>query len=303
MSMSTSSLVRYLVTDTPQSVMQARLQGFYNGWLEFKAHKMAMLGLGIVASIVFAAIFAPLLTHYDPLNQDLTIRLLPPDAAHWFGTDELGRDIYSRIVYGSRASMSIVMLVTAIVGPTGLLIGTVSGFLGGRVEAFLMRVTDVFLAFPGLVLALAFVAVLGPGLENAVIAISLTGWAGLARLARAETLVIRSSDYIHAAQLQGASKFRIITRYVMPLCLPSLIVRITLSMSSVILTAAGLGFLGLGAQPPDPEWGAMLSTGRRFLLGHWWLAAVPGSAILLLSLAFNLLGDGLRDVLDPRSEK
>jgi len=165
-----------------------------------------------------------------------------------------------------------------------------------------MRITDIFLAFPGLVLALAFVAALGPGLENAVIAISLTNWPGFARLARAETLIVRSSDYIAASRLQGASAARIIVKHVVPMCLPSVIVRMTLSMAGVILTAAGLGFLGLGAQPPSPEWGAMLSAGRRFMLDHWWMPTFPGLAILLISLAFNLFGDGLRDVLDPRNE-
>ena len=157
-------------------------------------------------------------------------------------------------------------------------------------------------SFPGLVLALAFVAALGPSLDNAIIAIALTGWPGLARLARAETLVFRSHDYISVVRLQGGSHARVIFLNLMPLCLPSVIVRITLSMSSILLTAAGLGFLGLGAQPPTPEWGAMLSTGRRFMLDHWWLVTMPGCTILIVSLAFNLLGDGLRDILDPRSE-
>ena len=163
-----------------------------------------------------------------------------------------------------------------------------------------MRITDIFLAFPRLVLALAFVAALGAGIENAVIAISLTAWPPYARIARAETLTIRNSDYISAVKLQGAGPFRIITRHIWPLCISSLIVRVTLDMAGIILAAAGLGFLGLGAQPPSPEWGAMISEGRKFILDHWWVATVPGLAIFLVSLAFNLLGDGLRDVLDPK---
>jgi peptide/nickel transport system permease protein len=170
------------------------------------------------------------------------------------------------------------------------------------VDTALMRLTDIFLAFPGLILALAFVAALGPGLVNAVIAIALTQWPGFARLARAETLVIRSSDYIAASRIQGASAARIVLRHVVPMCMPSVIVRTSLSMAGVILTAAGLGFLGLGAQPPSPEWGAMLSSGRRFLIDYWWMPTFPGLAIMSVSLAFNLLGDGLRDALDPRSE-
>jgi peptide/nickel transport system permease protein len=189
-----------------------------------------------------------------------------------------------------------------IVGPIGLFVGAIAGYAGGKVDAFLMRVTDIFLAFPGLVLALAFVAALGPGLVNAVIAISLTHWPGLARLARAETLVVRSSDYIAASRIQGASAVRIVLMHVVPMCLPTVIVRTTLGMAGVILTAAGLGFLGLGAQPPSPEWGAMLASGRRFLMDYWWMTTFPGLAIVIVSLAFNLLGDGLRDVLDPRSE-
>lgn len=164
-----------------------------------------------------------------------------------------------------------------------------------------MRIVDIFLAFPSLILALAFSAALGPGIENAAIAISMASWPPIARLARAETLTIRSSDYVAAVFLQGASMWRIILFHIAPMCIPSVIVRLTLNMSAIILTAAGLGFLGLGAQPPTPEWGVMLSTGREFMMTSWWLAAVPGCAILLTSLAFNLLGDGLRDILDPRN--
>jgi peptide/nickel transport system permease protein len=175
--------------------------------------------------------------------------------------------------------------------------------MGGWVDTVLMRITDIFLAFPRLILALAFVAALGPGIENAVIAISITVWPPYARLARAETLTIRNTDFIAAVKLQGASTFRIILGHVVPLCVSSLIVRVTLDMAGIILTAAGLGFLGLGAQPPQPEWGAMIATGRNYLIDHWWVATVPGIAIFVVSLGFNLLGDGLRDVLDPKAAK
>jgi peptide/nickel transport system permease protein len=252
--------------------------------------------------LILVAIFAPWLAPHDPFAQSLAERLQPPSARHWFGTDQVGRDIYSRVLHGSRVTLYIVALVVAIVGPIGLAIGTVSGYVGGRVDTVLMRLTDIFLAFPGLVLALAFVAALGPGLVNAVIAIALTTWPAFARLARAETLIVRSSDFIAASRIQGASAARIVSRHVVPMCIPSVIVRMTLSMAGVILTAAGLGFLGLGAQPPSPEWGAMLASGRRFLIDYWWMATFPGLAILVVSLAFNLLGDGLRDILDPRSE-
>jgi peptide/nickel transport system permease protein len=197
----------------------------------------------------------------------------------------------------------VVTLVAVLAAPIGLVVGTVAGYAGGWLDAVLMRVTDIFLAFPRLVLALAFVAALGPGIENAVIAIAITSWPPYARIARAETLTIRNADFIAAVRLQGASPWRIVLRHIMPLCVSSVIVRVTLDMAGIILTAAGLGFLGLGAQPPTPEWGAMIANGRQFVLDQWWVAAAPGAAICIVSLAFNLLGDGLRDALDPKSHE
>jgi peptide/nickel transport system permease protein len=219
--------------------------------------------------------------------------------AHWLGTDELGRDIMSRIIHGARLTLYVVILVAAIAAPAGLIVGTVSGYAGGLTDKILMRVTDIFLAFPKLILALALVSALGPGIENAVIAIAVTSWPAYARIARAETLTHRRADFIQAVRLQGAGPLRIIWGHIVPLCISSLIIRVTLDMAGIILTAAGLGFLGLGAQPPLPEWGAMISSGRKFLLDQWWVATMPGIAIFLVSLGFNLLGDGLRDVLDP----
>jgi peptide/nickel transport system permease protein len=265
---------------------------------------MAMAGLWILLALLGIALFAPIIAPHDPFVQDLGNRLAPLGTpGHIFGTDSLGRDILSRLIYGSRITLYIVALVALIAPIVGLLVGTVSGYVGGWVDVVLMRITDIFLAFPRLVLALAFVAALGAGIENAVLAISLTAWPPYARIARAETLTIRSADYIAAIQLQGAGAMRIITRHIWPLCISSLIVRVTLDMAGIILAAAGLGFLGLGAQPPSPEWGAMISEGRRFILDHWWVATMPGLAIFTVSLAFNLLGDGLRDVLDPKGEK
>jgi peptide/nickel transport system permease protein len=292
----------WLTAEVAQSAMQAGAQRLWFGWLRFVRNPLAVAGLAVVVGLLLVATFAPWLATHDPFAQDLAQRLKPPDARHWFGTDEVGRDVYSRILYGSRVTLEIVFLVVLIVGPIGLVIGAVAGYAGGKVDTILMRITDIFLAFPGLVLALAFVAALGPGLVNAVIAISLTHWPGFARLARAETLIVRSSDYIAASRIQGASALRILARHVIPMCVPTVVVRMTLSMAGVILTAAGLGFLGLGAQPPSPEWGAMLASGRRFLIDYWWMTTFPGLAIMTVSLAFNLLGDGLRDVLDPRSE-
>jgi len=262
--------------------------------------KVVLAGTVVLAVLALAALAAPWLTPYDPMALKVLDRLQSPRAAHWFGTDELGRDIYARTLYGARVTLTIVVLVSVVVAPIGLGVGTVAGYLGGWIDIALMRVTDIFLAFPRLVLALAFAAALGPGIDNAVIAISLTAWPPYARIARSETLAIARSDFIQAVVLQGASTWRILFRHIVPLCLSSVIVRLTLDMAGIILTAAGLGFLGLGAQPPTPEWGAMTSTGRRYMLDHWWLVTFPGLAIMLVSLAFNLFGDGLRDALDPR---
>jgi peptide/nickel transport system permease protein len=290
----------WLLTETPWSRHQARLGQAYRAWLTFSRNNLTVIGAAIVALLIFAALFAPFLAPQAPDAQDLTLRLRPPNDIWWFGTDELGRDIYSRILFGSRITLGIVALVVVLVGPVGLIVGCTAGYLGGWVDTLLMRTTDVFLAFPRLILALAFVAAIGPGIKNAVIAIALTAWPPYARVARAETLALRDADFVNAARLQGASPARIILHQIMPLCLSSVIVRLTLDMAGIILTAAGLGFLGLGAQPPSPEWGAMISSGRRFILDQWWVAFYPGLAICLAGLGFNLLGDGLRDVLDPK---
>ncbi|MEM9429649.1 MAG: ABC transporter permease [Pseudomonadota bacterium] len=296
------SLHDWLTAPAAASLGQARAQQAYLATRRFVANPTALAGLVCILLLIVVAALAPVLATHDPLAQNIQNRLQPMSGAHWFGTDELGRDIYSRIVYGSRTTLLIVALVAAIAAPLGLVLGTVSGYLGGLVDLALMRVTDLFLAFPSLILALAFVAALGPGLENAIIAIALTAWPPIARLARAETLIVRKADYVSAARMQGAFWIRIVVTNIMPMCIPSVVVRITLNMAGIILAAAGLGFLGLGAQPPIPEWGAMLSGGRQYILEHWWLCIFPGLAIVIVSLAFNLFGDGLRDVLDPRSD-
>jgi peptide/nickel transport system permease protein len=262
---------------------------------------MTLAGLVVIVLLVAVAIGAPWIATHDPLRQDLFHTLQAPGAAHWFGSDEYGRDTFSRLVYGARTTLYVVGLVTIVVGPVGLAVGATAGYFGGWIDTLFMRITDIFISFPSLVLALAFVAALGPGLEHAVIAIALTSWPPIARLARAETRTLRKADFIAAVQLQGASSLRILLRHIAPLCLSSVLVRLTMNMASIILTAAGLGFLGLGAQPPSPEWGAMISAGRRYMMECWWLVAMPGAAIMLVSLAFNLLGDGLRDIFDPRS--
>ncbi|AYG68818.1 MULTISPECIES: ABC transporter permease [unclassified Rhizobium] len=261
---------------------------------------LGLAGFVVLALFCLIAIFAPLLAPYDPNVQQLSEALKPPSLAHLAGTDEFGRDILSRLIFGTRITIQTVLSISVIVGPIGLLIGVISGFFGGRIDAFLMRATDIVLSFPSLILALAFAAALGAGLNTAIIAISLTAWPPIARLARAEALVVRNADYVAAAQLYGASKLRILFFYIAPMCIPSVIVRVTLNMAGIILTAASLGFLGLGAQPPAPEWGAMISSGRKYMLDFWWVAVMPGIAILLASLAFNIAGDALRDILDPR---
>jgi peptide/nickel transport system permease protein len=296
------TLSEWLRDPNPSSRLQSRMAQSYLSWLRMKRNKLAMIGLLITVALVLMAVFAPLLAPYDPITQNLQERLQPPlTAGHWLGTDDFGRDIWTRILYGSRITLYIVLLVILTAPVFGLLVGTVAGYFGGWVDQVLMRITDIFLAFPKLILALALVAVLGPGMVNAVLAIAITSWPPYARVARAETLTVRNSDYIAAVKLQGAGPMRVIWGHVMPMCLPSVIIRVTLDMAGVILTAAGLGFLGLGVQPPVPEWGLMISAGRKFLFEQWWVATMPGLAIFIVSLGFNLLGDGLRDVLDPRS--
>ncbi len=290
----------WLLSDAPASRVQAAWGRRYQGWVAFRRNPLALGGLVVALAMLALALAAPLLATHDPGTQILGQRLQPPSAEHWLGTDELGRDIWSRVLYGGRITLGMVVAVVVLVAPIGLLVGAAAGYAGGMLDRLLMRVTDVFLAFPRLILALAFVAAMKPGIGSAVAAIALTAWPPYARLTRAEALGIRNADFVAAARMTGASPLRIVLRHVAPVCVPSLIVRVTLDMSSIILTAAGLGFLGLGAQPPLPEWGTMIATGRRFILEQWWVPVIPGMAIFLASLAFNLLGDGLRDVLDPK---
>jgi peptide/nickel transport system permease protein len=293
------SVVADPIEDPRRALRAARLNEFRLFVRRFFRNPLGVVGFVIVVLLVLVAIFAPLIATHDPYLPSLGKRLSAPSAEFWFGADELGRDIYSRLVYGSRLTLFIVGLVIVTSAPIGLVIGAVSGTVGGWTDRIFMRITDVFLAVPKLLLALAFVAALGPGIVNAALAITLTAWPPYARLARAEAMVVRNSDYVAAARLAGASPFRIIVFHVIPMCLSSVIVRVTFDMAGIILTAAGLGFIGLGAQPPLPEWGAMISTGRRFIFDQWWVPTIPGIAIFVVSLGFNLLGDAVRDLLDP----
>lgn len=290
----------WLTEEAPESAWQARCGSYYRGLRRALRSPMTLFGVAAVLGMLLVAIAAPGLAGADPNAQDFMSRLQPPTAAHWLGTDQLGRDLWSRLVFGTRPTLMIVLLVAWLSAPLGLAVGICAGYFGGWVNLVFMRITDIFMALPRLVLALMFVAVMGPGLINAVFAITVTAWPPYARLARTETLAIRNSDFLHAARVSGIPTWRILVGQVLPLCLPSTVIRVTLDMAGVILTAAGLGFLGLGAQPPLAEWGAMVASGRLYIFDQWWIAAVPGAAILLGSLAFNLLGDGLRDVLDPK---
>ncbi|WP_163264117.1 ABC transporter permease [Chelativorans alearense] len=295
-----SAVRDWLLDDSPASRLQASLGRSWRSFSALMRNPLAVAGALIILALIVMAVFAPWIAPYSAIGQDLANRLAPPSALHWMGTDELGRDIFSRVVFGSRITLMIVTMVAVISAPIGLLVGAISGYFGGWTDRVLMGLTDIFLSMPKLILALAFVAALGPGIENAIIAIAITAWPVYARIARAETITFRDSEFIAAVQLQGASSARVILRHVLPLCASSTIIRVTLDMAGIILTAAGLGFLGLGAQPPLPEWGAMISSGRNFILDQWWVATMPGFAIIAVSLGFCFLGDGLRDVLDPK---
>lgn len=290
----------WLNADSPNSRLQANTGRAWRMFGALMHNPLAVVGGIIILILILTAVFAPFIAPGSPVGQDLQNRLLAPSMDHLMGTDELGRDIFSRVVYGSRITLLIVGMVAIISAPLGLIVGAVAGYFGGWVDKILMGLTDVFLSLPKLILALAFVAALGPGIENAIVAIAITAWPSYARIARAETLTFRNSEFIAAIRMQGASSTRVITQHVLPLCTSSMIVRVTLDMAGIILTAAGLGFLGLGAQPPLPEWGAMIARGRTFILDQWWVATMPGIAIILVSLGFCFLGDGLRDVLDPK---
>lgn len=261
------------------------------------------VGLTLVAILILMALLAPLIAPFDPNMQTMSSRLLAPSAQHWFGTDGFGRDLLSRVIYGARPTLLLVSLILVLTIPAGLLIGITAGYVGGWTERLLMRITDIFLSLPNLVIALALVAILGPGLMNGALALALTSWPPFARQARAETLALRRSDYLAAARMQGITGFRLMFGHILPLCLPTAVVRAALSLGGIILAAAGLGFLGMGVQPPTAEWGSMVAEGSKVIFDQWWVAAAPGAAILFASLAFNLTGDGLRDRLDTRHAK
>lgn len=291
------------ISDARRQRREARLRYWKDSYILWRRNHLMVVGTSIIVFLLLVTAVAPWLATHDPYEQILPDRLLPPSAQHYFGTDNLGRDIYSRVVYGSRVTLTIVFLVAVISTPLGLVIGVLAGYFGGALDEILMRFSDVFLAFPKLILAIAFAAALGPGVENAIVAISVANWPSYARLARAETLSVRNNDYIQVIRSMGASNLRIMVGHITPMCLSSIIVRLSLDMGTIILTAAGLGFLGLGAQPPVPEWGLMVSDGRQFLVDQWWVSTLPGFAILIVVMGFNLMGDGFRDLLDPHQRQ
>jgi len=261
---------------------------------------LAMLGAVIVLLYALAALAAPLLAPHPPLTQYLEERLAPPSAQFPLGLDQLGRDIFSRLLFGARLSLMVGLVVVVIAGVLGTVVGMAAGFAGGRVDHALMRVTDIFFAFPSLILAMAIAAALGPSLTNAMIAIAMVTWPVYARLSRAQTLVLVRQEFLEAARAVGAGDLHILARHVLPNALSPLVVQASFNMGDAILIAAGLSFIGFGAHPPTPEWGVMVSEGRDYITTQWWVPTFPGLAILMAVTGFNLLGDGIRDMLDPR---
>jgi len=265
------------------------------------AVKTVGVGAFIVAVAVLAALIGPIVAPFDSASQDLALRLDGPSMQHWFGLDELGRDILSRVLAGARISMLVGLVVVSVSSTVGIAIGAAAGYFGGRVDEILSRAIDILMAFPGLLLAIAMVAVLGPSLFNVVFALSLIGWVGYARLVRGQVLRARELEFVQAARALGASTPRVLVRHVIPTTLPAVSVQATLGMGGAILAEASLSFLGLGVQPPTPSWGTMLNYGRIHLLDAPHLTVFPGLAIAVLVLGFNFLGDGLRDALDPKA--
>jgi peptide/nickel transport system permease protein len=264
------------------------------------ANPLNIVAFALIAIFALCAVLAPVLAPYDPLLQDLGSRLRPPSSEHWLGTDSLGRDIASRILYGARISLIIGVVVVTAAGVVGTAIGLVAGYAGGLVDEVLMRLTEVFLAFPALILAMAIAGALGPSLTNAIIAIAAVTWAVYARLVRGQILSLRRREFVEAARAMGASRTRIVVRHLLPNALAPLMIQASFDLGSSIIAAAGLSFIGFGAQPPTPEWGVMISEGRNYISTQPWLSLFPGLAILLAVGSFNLLGDGLRDAFDPR---
>ena len=269
-------------------------------WRRLRRSSSLVVGAAIMLVVVASAVLAPSIAPYDPIDQEFTSQLRPPSTTHLFGTDEFGRDIFSRVVFGARIALNIGVLADAIATVLGILFGVVAGYVGGRLDALVTRIIDVVLAFPYLLLAMIVVAILGPGLTNAMIAIAIVYTPQFARVVRGVVLSVKEQDFVEAARAMGSGPTRILARYVLPNIVSPVIVMATLTVGFMIVETAGLSFLGLGASPPAPEWGSMLATGRSYMLAAPWITTFPGLAILVTVVAFNLVGDGLRDLLDPR---
>jgi peptide/nickel transport system permease protein len=271
-------------------------------WRLARHNPLATIGVLLVAVFIGFAIFAPLLAPYDPARIDLPARLSAPSSPHWFGTDELGRDIFSRIIYGARISLLVGVSVVAASLLLGMIIGSIAGYYGGRVDRFVnVIVMNAFLSFPGILLAIAFVAFLGPGIFNLILALAIGGWVGYARLVRAQVLAAREREYVEAARALGASDWRVVTRHILPNIIQPVIVQAAIGMAGAILAEATMSFLGLGVPPPTASWGSMLNDGRAHLFDASHLVLFPAGAVMLAVLSFNFIGDALRDYLDPRS--
>lgn len=286
-----------LAVPAPQRQMRGNVA---RAWLRLRRNRAAVVGLAVVVVLIFMAIFAPFLAPYNPYLVQLDDRLQPPGGAHLLGTDELGRDVLSRLIYGARVALWVGIVTVVLAGLIGITGGLVAGYLGGSWDAIIMRLVDVFLAFPVIILAIAIVAVRGPGLTNVLVALALVYWTSYARVARGTVLLLREEEYTWAARTLGASSSRIMLRHLLPNAVAPLVVLASLGMGNAILAEAALSFLGLGIQPPEASWGSMLNSGMQFLRESSYLSTFPGLAIFVTVLGFNLLGDGLRDALDPR---
>lgn len=267
-----------------------------------RSSPLTMVGLVMITIVLLLLLLAPWIATHDPNAINLKMRLLAPSAAHWFGTDEVGRDLFSRVIYGGQLSVSVGFFVVAIAGVIGTMVGCISGIMGGKVDTLLMRIMDIVLSVPSLVIVMALAAALGPSLMNAMFAMALVRIPFYVRLARGQALTIREMPYVKAAKIFGASNWQVLRWHVARNAMPPLIVQATLDLGGAILMASALSFIGLGAQQPTAEWGAMVSTGRNYILDQWWYSAFPGFAILFTATGFNLLGDGVRDLLDPKQK-
>ncbi|TYB88851.1 MAG: ABC transporter permease [Kosmotoga sp.] len=272
-------------------------------WSRFKKNKLALVGFIIVSIVIFIAIFAPVLTPYDPFVTDPFNRLKPPSWEHWIGTDAMGRDVLTRLFYGARIALIIGVLIILFEGVIGIALGIISGFFGRIVDAIIMRVVDVLRSFPVIILAMAIAGIMGQGIYNVVIALGLVGWTTYARMVRSKILTIKNSDYVEAAYSIGESRFSVVLRYIMPNAIPTAIIMICIMMPTALIASATLSFLGVGVQPPTPSWGSMISAGRDYLIMAPWISTSAGIFIMITVLGFNFIGDGLRDALDPTAKR